>query len=122
MKIYDEQGRLLEAAPDPETGWLEPTQRLVQHHPAVPAVPAAMRVEVMAGTEGLRHLVEDQPAVPAKDAWDEYEVVRVFHPYTPEQLEARSRPSLDDRMAAAEQALLLLMAQVPAPTEGGSHV
>ena len=106
MKIYDEQGRLLEAAPDPETGWLEPTQRLVQHHPEAPAVPARTHPELMAGTEDLYHLVVDEPARAAVPAWDEFETVQVYHHYTAEELAELAKPTMEQRVGALERAAL----------------
>ena len=103
MKIYDEAGQLLTAAPDLTKGRLEHTQRLVQHHPAQEE---KSHVEVMPGTDGLRHLVIDQPA---QDAWDEYEDAQIYHPYTPEELAERNKPTVEQRLDAAETALLELM-------------
>lgn len=103
MKVYDEAGQLLASAPDLQKGWLENTQRLVKHHPAQEE---KSRVEVMPGTTGLRHLVIDQPA---QDAWDEYEPIQVYHPYTPEELAERNKPTLEQRVEAAETALLEVM-------------
>lgn len=103
MKVYDETGQLLTSAPDLKKGWLENTQRLVKHHPAQEE---KSRVEVMPGTTGLRHLVIDQPA---RDAWDEYEDVQVYHPYTPEELAERNKPTLEQRVEATETALLEVM-------------
>ena len=103
MKVYDETGQLLTSAPDLQKGWLENTQRLVKHHPAQEE---KSRIEVMPGTTGLRHLVIDQPA---QDAWDEYEDVQVYHPYTPEELAERNKPTLEQRVEATETALLEVM-------------
>ena len=103
MKVYDEAGQLLASVPDLKKGWLENTQRLVKHHPAQEE---KSRVEVMPGTTSLRHLVIDQPA---RDAWDEYEDVQVYHPYTPEELAERNKPTLEQRVEAAETALLEVM-------------
>ncbi len=103
MKVYDEAGQLLTSAPDLAKGWLEHTKRLVQHHPAQVE---RSHVEVMPGTENLRHLVMDQPA---RDAWDEYEAAQIYHPYTPEEQAEHDKPTLEQRVAVAESALLELM-------------
>ncbi len=105
MKVYDESGQLLTAAPDLTKGWLENTQHLVQHHLAQKE---KSHMEVMPGTTGLRHLVIDQPA---RDAWDEYEDAQIYHPYTAEELAERNRPTLERRVTAAEDALLEMMLQ-----------
>ena len=110
MKIYDEEGRQLDA-PDLGKGWLETTQRVVAHHPAEPEIPEVTHIEVMEGTNGLRKLVVDKPAVPAKDAWDEYESVQIYRPYTPEELEQHDvvpspGANYEQRLAALERAAL----------------
>ncbi len=112
MNVYDESGQLLTVAPDLTKGWLEVTQRLVQHHPAQEE---KSHMEVMPGTTGLRHLVIDQPA---RDAWDEYEAVQVYHPYTSEELAEHNKPTMEQRMEAAETALLEMMLQ----QGGAAHV
>lgn len=112
MKVYDESNQLLPKAPDLEKGWLEYTQRLVKHHPAQEE---SSHTEVMPGTDGLRHLVIDQPA---RDAWDEYEDVQIYHPYTPEELAERNKPTLEQRVTATEDALLEMMLQ----KGGAAHV
>ncbi len=103
MKVYGEAGQLLTSAPDLAKGWLEHTKRLVQHHPAQEE---KSHVEVMPDTNGLRHLVIDQPA---RDSWDEYENIQVYHPYTPEEQAEHDMPDLEQRVAVAESALLELM-------------
>ncbi len=103
MKVYDEAGQALTSAPDLAKGWLEHTQHLVKHHPAQEE---KSHVEIMPDTNGLRHLVIDQPA---RDAWDEYEDAQIYHPYTPEEQAERDKPTLEQRVAVAESALLELM-------------
>ena len=110
MKIYDESGQLI-ATPDLDKGWLETAQCLVARHPEEPGRPAVTHTEVMAGTKNLRKLVVDQPEVPAKDAWDEYEAVQVYHPYTSEELAQREQSAVHDReyerrLAALERMML----------------
>lgn len=112
MKVYDETGQLMATVPDLAKGWLENTQRLVKHHPAQEE---KSHVEAMPGTTGLRHLVIDQPA---RDAWDEYEPVQIYHLYTPEELAERNKPTLEQRVEAAETALLEVMLK----QGGAAHV
>lgn len=121
MKIYDESGSLLVGEPDLTKGWLESQQRVAVHHPAQPEQPEVSHIEVMPGTDGLRCVVVDRPAVPARPAWDEYETVQVYHPYTPEQLEAMNRPTLEQRLEAAENALLELMLRSGPAAQGGAE-
>ncbi len=103
MKVYDESGQLLTVVPDLAKGWLQVTQRLVKHHPAQEE---KSPMEVMPGTSGLHHLVIDQPA---RDAWDEYETVQVYHLYTPEELAERNKPTLEQQVNALSDAVLELM-------------
>lgn len=103
MKIYDESGVLLTQQPDLEKGYLTIEQRLAAHHPEQAE---QSHIELMPGTEDLRRKVVD---VPAREAWDEYEEVQVYHLYTPQQLEQLQKPTLEERLTAAENALLELM-------------
>lgn len=105
MKIYDETGKVLEA-PDLSAGWVEQKRRLVARHPATEAV---ARLEVMPGTDGLRRLVVETPA---RAAWDEYEDYGVYHPYTDEELAAMNAPSAEQRLEAAEAAILELASMI----------
>ena len=102
MKIYDEAGALLTGEPDLTAGYLTQEQRVTAHHKAVAE---KSHLEVMEGAEGLRRRVVDRPARPA---WDEYETVGVYHPYTAEELAARDTPTTADRLSACEAAILEL--------------
>lgn len=105
MTIYDESGKVLEA-PDLSMGWVEQKRRLVESHPATEAV---TRLEVMPGTDGLRRLVVETPA---RAAWDEYEDYGLYHPYTEEELAAMNAPSAEERLEAAEAAILELAGMI----------
>lgn len=99
MKIYDESLTHELSAPDPDAGHLVPGKRFVAHHAAVAR---AYHYEIMAETvtetrpEGLRCEVEDSPA---QRAWDEYEDVQIYVPYSAEEL-----AKMAAEKAAAEQA------------------
>lgn len=85
MKIYD--AALLHELQNPDLtrGKLETAQRVTVHHEAVPA---SVRYEVMADTitadypNGLRQEI----ITPAQEAWDEYEEVQRYVPYTDAEL------------------------------------
>lgn len=85
MKIYDATLEHELQNPDLTLGKLEPAQRVTVHHEAVPA---SVRYEVMTGTvtadfqDGLRQEI----TTPAQDAWDEYEEVHRYVPYTDAEL------------------------------------
>lgn len=113
MKIYDENWNEL-AEPDLTKGRLEPARRLVAHHEAQPGVPAEYGWRVLEGTGelhpgGLRQRVVVTPAMPAQEAWDEYEECQVYKPYTAGELAAMDAPTLEERVAAVEGAVLELL-------------
>lgn len=102
MKIYDEDLKIELIKPDLDKGHLVPARRLVAHHEAVERV---FHYEIMAGTvaedcpEGLRQEVTD---IPARAAWDEYEDVQRYVPYTEAELTEKTAES--ERKAAEEKA------------------
>ena len=85
MKIYDVALECELQNPDLTRGKLETARRVTVHHDAVPA---SVRYEVMPGTvtadcpEGLRQEI----TAPAQEAWDEYEEVQRYVPYTDAEL------------------------------------
>ena len=106
MKIYDEALTTELNTPDLTLGHLEPARRLVAHHDAVER---QYHYEVMEGTvtddcpEGLRREVED---VAARDAYDEYEDVHKYVPYTETELAemAAKKQAEAEREAAMRKA------------------
>lgn len=102
MRIFDTTLTVELTDPDLEKGWLSPARLLVARHPATEA---AVHYEVMAGTvtddcpDGLRREVVDTPAAPA---WDEYEDVGMYVPYTEAELaDIRARKEAEEAAAAA---------------------
>lgn len=103
MKIYDEALKNEITEPDLEKGKLVDAKRLVAHHEEQQRV---IHLEIMEGTDvfgGLRHEVEDTPY---KAAWDEYEDVQKYVPYTKAELDkiAADKKAEEERKAAEEQA------------------
>ena len=102
MKIYDEALETELQNPDLTRGKLETAQRVTVHHDAVPA---SVRYEVMADTitsdcpDGLRQEI----TTPAQAAWDEYEDVQRYVPYTEAEL-AEIAAKAEAEKAAAEVA------------------
>ena len=102
MKIYDAALETELQNPDLTRGKLETAQRVTVHHDAVPA---SVRYEVMPGTvtadcpEGLRQEI----TTPAKAAYDEYEEVQRYVPYTEAEL-AEIAEKAQAEKAAAEAA------------------
>lgn len=82
MKVYDENLMVELKEYDLTKGHLEDAQIVSKHHEATPR---KFHYEIMEhdSIEGLRHEVEDAPAQPA---WDEYEAVKRYVPYTEEEL------------------------------------
>ena len=102
MRILDLNGMELEK-PDLSLGYLTEEEILISHHEAVEAVAEQWHYETAAVYEnGGRDVkkVIDIPGVEAKDAWDEYETVQRYIPYTDEELEAMNAPSPQDDMDA----------------------
>ena len=102
MKIYDAALAHELQNPDLTRGRLESARRVTVHHDAVPA---SVRLEVMADTitadcpEGLRQEI----TTPARDAYDEYEEVQRYVPYTDAEL-AEIAAKAQAEKAAAEAA------------------
>ena len=100
MRILDLGGMELEN-PDLSLGYLREEKILIAHHDAVEAVQEQWHYETIAeypnGGKDVKKVV-DVPGVEAKDAWDEYETVQRYIPYTDEELEAMNAPSPQDDM------------------------
>ena len=100
MKIYDAALETELQNPDLTLGKLETAQRVTVHHDAVPA---SVRYEVMADTitsdcpDGLRQEI----TTTAQAAYDEYEEVQRYVPYTEAEL-AEIAAKAEAEKAAAE--------------------
>ena len=84
MRTIDQDGREI-VTPDLEAGHLVPERILVAHHDAIEAVEEVSHYEVIAEYEGGGKDVQrviDVPGTAARDAWDEYEDVYRYVPYT----------------------------------------
>lgn len=106
MRILDLNGMELEN-PDLSLGYLREEKILIVHHEAVEAAAEQWHYETTAvypnGGKDVAKVV-DVPGVEAKDAWDEYETVQRYIPYTDEELaameEARNKPTQQDDVDA----------------------
>ena len=100
MRILDMNGMELDS-PDLSRGYLTEEEILIAHHDAVEAVQEQWHYKTTAvypnGGKDVAKVV-DVPGVEAKDAWDEYETVQRYIPYTDEELEAMNAPSPQDDM------------------------
>lgn len=102
MKVYDENDLEI-ASPDLERGYLVEAQRFVAHHEAVEAVTEVGHYETIAeypnGGKDVAWII-DTPGVAAKDAWDEFETVQIYHTFTADEIAARNAPTQLDRIEA----------------------
>lgn len=112
MRIIDKNGNEL-ASPDLSAGKLVEEQIFITHHEAVEAVEEQWHHKVVQeypnGGKDVRKVV-DVPAVEAKEAWDEYETVLRYVPYTEEEKNAPKELSIEERVTALEKA-------APAPAD-----
>ena len=121
MRILDKNNVEI-TSPDLSLGHLVEEEVFVAHHPAVEAVRERWHYEtVYEYLNGGRDVVKvvDVPGVEAKDAWDEYETIKRYVPYTEEELaaleEARNKLTLEDRVDVLETTtddMILLMAEL----------
>nr|DAH90981.1 MAG TPA: hypothetical protein [Bacteriophage sp.] len=99
MKIYDATLEHELQNPDMTLGKLETAKRVTVHHEAVSA---SVRYKVMPGTvtsdcpDGLRQEI----TTPAQDAWDEYEEVQRYVPYTDAELADIAKKAQAEKDAA----------------------
>lgn len=91
MKIYnvDKTQELNKDELDLEKGYLQSDKKLVKHHVAVEARDAVYKDRIEKLANGSTQVWKDlvMPAVEAKEAYDEYEDIQVYVPYTTSQLE-----------------------------------
>lgn len=98
MKVYDDKLMMELKDYDLTKGHLEDAQIVSKHHAATPR---KFHYETMEhdSISGLRHEVEDAPAQPA---WDEYEAVKRYVPYTEEELAAIAEKEKQEKLATEE--------------------
>lgn len=112
MEIYNENMERIEH-PDLTQGYIKLGTR-TEHHEAVEGVQEVWHYETVAeypnGGKDVKKVV-DVPGVEAKPAWDEELPIKIYVPYTQEELdrmeEERNKPSQLDRIEA--QALYTAM-------------
>ena len=121
MKIYNESKTKILETYDVEKGYLKADKIFKERHEAVPGVPAiAVQAKAAAitanggkvenigdkyyevvaefpnGGKTVREIVET-PAIPEKEAYDEYEDIQVYVPYTEEELNEIKRADIRRR-------------------------
>ena len=103
MRILDIDGNEI-ANPDFSSGYTKEESILIAHHDAIEAVREEGHFEVVAeypetGGKDVKWVV-DVPAVKAQEAWDEYEDILRYIPYTDEELAEMNKPSQLDVIEA----------------------
>lgn len=111
MKIIDEKGVEL-ISYDSSKGYLKEAKRFVQHHEAVEAVEEQGHYEVTAEYEnGGKDVawVVDKPGVEAREAYDEYEAVLQFVPFTEAELALRRIEELKQKLQSTDYNILKIV-------------
>ena len=122
MKVYNENKTEILEIYDLELGYLKADKILKESHEAVSEVPAItveMKVAVITANGGkveeisgkqykvieefsnggkTVEEIKETPAIPAKDAYDEYEDIKVYIPYTTEELAERKQQKYENRV------------------------
>lgn len=105
MRVFDETKTTELSEYDLEKGRLMVDRLLVAHHDAVEAVAEQGHHEVTAtypnGGKDVEWVV-DVPGVDAKPAWDEYEEIRVYVPYTEKELAEIEIRELKAKLASTD--------------------
>lgn len=117
MRIMDEHGNEMPTY-DPALGKIVRDRLLIAHHEAVAAVTEVWHYETEReypnGGKDVRKVI-DTPGVRARDAWDEYEDILRYIPYTAEELaemEANRKPSPQEQIDELREALEMILAGV----------
>lgn len=95
MRVFDETKTTELYVYDLEQGFLRNDKIITNHHPAVKEVRRKVEHIFPNGGKSLEWVVD----VPAKDAWDEYEEIQVYVPYTAEQLKDIRIDQLQKRLS-----------------------
>lgn len=122
MKVYNENKTEILEIYDLELGYLKYDKIFKEHHEAVPEISAITvemkiaeitasggKVEEIGGKQyevieefpnGGKTVeeIKETPAIPVKEAYDEYEDIKVYIPYTTEQLAERKQQKYEDRV------------------------
>ena len=108
MRIFDQNNNLLETV-DKSKGYLKRDSLFLRHHEAVEAVAPKGHYETVKeypnGGKDVAWVV-DVPGVAAKDAWDEYEDILRFVPYTADQLAQKRIAELKESLQSTDYLIL----------------
>lgn len=97
MRVFNEDKTLELTNYDLEKGYLQSDKLFIAHHEPIQAVEEQGHYETMAeypnGGKDVKWVV-DVAAVKAQEAYDEYEDIQVYIPYTPLELKERAQANL----------------------------
>lgn len=114
MRIFNEKNIEIES-PDLEKGYLKNDSLLIMHHDEIKAVEEIGHYETIAeypnGGKDVAWVV-DTPGVEAKEAWDEYEDILRYIPYTEIELKIREIERNRRPLSAAEVLEMLIPQQI----------
>lgn len=105
MKVYNQDKTEILTEYDLEKGYLKADKRFVKRHKAVKAVEGQGHYETVKeypnGGKEVEWVV-DVPGVEAREAYDEYEDVQVYTPYTEKELANREIAELKAKLSATD--------------------
>lgn len=108
MRIFDQNNNLLETA-DESKGYLKRDSLFLCHHEAIEGTPPKGHYETVKeypnGGKDVAWVV-DVPGGAAKDAWDEYEDILRFIPFTGAQLAQRRIAELKENLQNTDYMIL----------------
>ena len=99
MRVFDETKTIELLEYDLTKGVLRPDTLFIKHHEEVKSVEEQGHYRLIAEYPNGGRTVEwvvDVPKVEAKEAWDEYEDIQVYIPYTEEELAAVKQREYED--------------------------
>lgn len=102
MRIFNETKtkELDESKLNFEAGYFKADTLLIAHHAAVEKQEEVSHYETVAeypnGGKDVKKVI-DTPATEAKEAWDEYEDIQVYIPYTEEEIETNRKNRLRNK-------------------------
>lgn len=103
MRIFNEEKTEELTSPDLAQGYLTQDKLFIAHHEAQEEIQQQSHYEVIAeypnGGKDLQEVI-DVEHQPAKEAWDEYEDIHVYIPYTESELKERKENELRSRREA----------------------
>ena len=103
MRIFDRTKTNEISCPDLTAGYLKDDKLFIAHHEAQAEIQERKHEELLKeypnGGKEYKEVI-DVPYTPAREAWDEYEDIRVYIPYTQEELAAVRADALRARREA----------------------